>query len=84
MSWFTPFFALKRSPHGPGRSCRFPVPSDTLSQRVTVVETRLDTAKGDRGGEGEGDVDGGGAHNADTKSNAWNLAREDKCISISK
>ena len=37
---------------------------------LTVVETRLDTAKGDRGGEGEGDIDGGGAHDADTKSNA--------------
>ena len=36
----------------------------------SVVETRLDTAKGDGGGEGEGDVDGGGAHDADTKSDA--------------
>ena len=44
------------------------------------METRLDTAKGDRGGEGEGDVDGGEAHDADTKSNAWKLARNDKYI----
>ena len=36
----------------------------------SVVETRLDTAKGDGAGEGEGDVDGGRAHDADTKSNA--------------
>ena len=35
-----------------------------------VVETRLNTAKGDGGGEGEDDVGGGGAHNTDTKSNA--------------
>ena len=40
-----------------------------LCKTIAVVETRLDTAKGDRGGEGEGDVDGGGAHDADTKSN---------------
>ena len=26
MSWFTPFFALKRPPRGPGRSSRFPRP----------------------------------------------------------
>ena len=41
-----------------------------MRSRPNVVEMRLDTAKGDRGGEGEGDVDGGGAHDADTKSNA--------------
>ena len=42
----------------------------TPSFYIIVVETRLDTAKGDGGGEGEGDVGGGGAHDADTKSNA--------------
>ena len=46
--------------------------SDKLGgvSQIFVVETRLDTAKGDGGGEGEGDVGGGGAHDADTKSNA--------------
>ena len=35
-----------------------------------VVETKLNTAKGDGGGEGEGDVDRGGAHDVDTRSDA--------------
>ena len=30
MSWFTPFFALKRPPRGPGRSSRFPALCDAL------------------------------------------------------
>ena len=30
LSWFTPFFALKRPPRGPGRSYRFPAPFDAL------------------------------------------------------
>ena len=30
MSWFTPFFALKRPPRGPGRSCHFPALCDAL------------------------------------------------------
>ena len=42
------------------------------------METGLDTAKGDEGGGGEGDVGGGEAHGADTGSNAQNLARKDK------
>ena len=32
LSWFTPFFALKRPPRGPGRSCHFPAPFDALSR----------------------------------------------------
>ena len=39
-------------------------------QIQTVMEMRLDTAEGDKGGEGEGDVGGGRAHDADTRSNA--------------
>ena len=41
-----------------------------MRSRPNVVETRLDTAKGDGGGGGDDDVDGDGAHDADTKSNA--------------
>ena len=41
-----------------------------MRSRPNVVETRLDMVKGDGGGKGEDDVDGGGAHDADTKSNA--------------
>ena len=37
---------------------------------TSVVETGLDTTKGEGGGEGEDDVGGGGAHDADTRSNA--------------
>ena len=40
------------------------------AEAALVVEMRLDTAKGDGGSEGEGDVDGGGAHDADTRSDA--------------
>ena len=49
-----------------------------MRSRPNVVETRLDTAKGDEGGGGEGDVGRGEAHGADTGSNAQNLARNDK------
>ena len=34
-----------------------------------VVETRLDTAEGDRGGRGDDDVGGDRAHGADTRAN---------------
>ena len=37
MSWFTPFFALKRPPRGPGRSSRFPAPFDALSRRFRAL-----------------------------------------------
>ena len=43
---------------------------------ANVVEMGLDTAKGDEGGRGEGDVGGGEAHGADTGSNVQNLARK--------
>ena len=49
-----------------------------------VVETRLDTAAGDGGGEGDDDVGEDRAHGADVKSNARYLARNDKFISMSK
>ena len=41
---------------------------------ICIVETRLDTAEGDKGGGGEDDVDRGEAHGMDTRSNTENLA----------
>ena len=45
---------------------------------MPVVETELDTAEGDKGNVGEGDIGRGEAHSADTRSNAQTLARRDK------
>ena len=41
MSWFTPFFALKRPPRGPGRSPRFPAPFDALSRLFRALRCAL-------------------------------------------
>ena len=48
------------------------------------METRLDTAEGDEGGEGKDDAGGGETHSADTRSDTQNLAHKDKFINISK
>ena len=43
-----------------------------------VVETGLDTAKGDRGGGGEDNIDSSRAHSMDMRSDTQNLACRDK------
>ena len=49
-----------------------------FKRNIPVVETGLDTAERDRGGEGNDNVDGGRAHGADVKSNVQYLACRDK------
>ena len=46
MSWFTPFFAIKRPPRGPGRSSRFPAPFDALSRPFPRSVTRSPSYSG--------------------------------------
>ena len=46
MSWFTPFFALKRPPRGPGRSFRFPAPFDAPPRLFPRSVTRFTSYSG--------------------------------------